>query len=528
MRDVSSRRAGQWTFAALAMLLLPLMVLSSFDFGVTWDEGARHRNGERVWRYLNGERDRALFERGGHVYGGLFDVIAVAAERQVPADRFVVRHIINATFGWAGVVFCGALAARLFGIWAGPLGMILLVSSPRYFADSMNNPKDLPYAAASIATLYAISTMSPAWPYISRGTAFGIILTLAAALNIRPAAVVYLGFFGLLLGVFILLEKTTDWRRLGLTALRVAIIVVAALLAGTAFWPWAQQAPLTRPFQALFEASEYPWAGQVLFDGRNYPAPNLPWFYPLRWLLISTPPVVLAGVLLALVPSSREWTLRRLALAFVALLPLSLVFLKDSTLYDGVRHLLFIYPVIVVLAASGWIAFLSEPRPRWVRGAAAACLLAGVLSILAFQIRYHPNQTVYFNELVGGTRGAFAKFELDYWGNCMLQAVEWTAERARAEQRTIAVSGWPAHLVQFNARRFPELTFDRRQQDYLIRLNRGTRQTVLNLAAREDALYRVETPDGAMLCAVLPGSAKADSTPGDSVSPDETAREPAP
>ena len=60
----SSHRAGRWTFAAIAVLLLPVMVLASRDFGVTWDEGARHRNGERVWRYLTGSRGpRALRAR---------------------------------------------------------------------------------------------------------------------------------------------------------------------------------------------------------------------------------------------------------------------------------------------------------------------------------------------------------------------------------------------------------------------------------------------------------------------------------
>ena len=500
-----SRTTAWWTFSALAMLLLPLMVTVSLDFGVTWDEGARHANGVRVWEYLAGGRDPSLL-RGGHVYGGLFDVVAVAAERYFDANRWVARHAVNAVFGWMGAVFCGALAARLFGAWTGVLAMVLIASSPRYFADSMNNPKDLPFAAASVATLYALSTLSSTWPYISRTSAFWIITTLAAALNTRPAAILNIGFLGLLLAVFVVLERNTDWRRLLITAVHFTIVVVAALLLGTLFWPWAQQAPLVRPFQALFEASEFPWAGQVLFDGRNYRAPDLPWYYALRWLLISTPPVVLVGLVLAAIPGSRLWTFRRLALLFVVLLPLSLVFIKDSTLYDGVRHLLFIYPALVVLAASGWAVLLTRTK-GWVQGAAATVLLAGVLNVVIFQVRSHPHQTVYFNELVGGPRGAVGNFDLDYWGNCVLEAIEWTAEKARSEGRTITISGWPAHLAQQNATRFPDVVFDRREHEVLIRLNRGTRQRVTDLARRDDVLYRVQTPDGAVLCAVLPGTA---------------------
>jgi len=144
------------------MVLLPLMVVSSFDFGATYDERFRHRNGENVWMFLRGLRARSEFaETGGHMYPGFFDTICAAVETWVPLDRYVLRHVINAVFGWIGVVYCGRLAGRLFGAWAGVLGVALLAASPRYFADAMNNPKDLPFAALSMAALYYISTVSP-------------------------------------------------------------------------------------------------------------------------------------------------------------------------------------------------------------------------------------------------------------------------------------------------------------------------------------------------------------------------------
>jgi hypothetical protein len=44
----------------------------------------------------------------------------------------------------------------------------------------------------------------------------------------------------------------------------------------------------------------------------------------------------------------------------------------------------------------------------------------------------------------------------------------------------------------------------------MIRLNRGPNDGVVELAGREDALFRVQTPDGAVLCVVLPGPAFAE------------------
>ena len=87
-----SRDFALWAFVAVAAALLPVMVLASFDFGVTWDEKARHRYGELVWEFLTGSRQRSSFaETGGHLYGGLFDVICAGLEQWLPGNRYVIR-----------------------------------------------------------------------------------------------------------------------------------------------------------------------------------------------------------------------------------------------------------------------------------------------------------------------------------------------------------------------------------------------------------------------------------------------------
>jgi hypothetical protein len=504
----------------VSVSLLPIMVLASYDFGVTWDEKARHQYGEHIWEFYRGLRSRSAFvEDGGHLYGGLFDVICVAVERWLPVNRYVLRHAINAVFGWIGVVYSGRLAARLFGTWSGVLAMVLLAASPRYFADSMNNPKDLPFAAMTVAALYYFSTVSSTWPYLSRATAIKIAVTLALALNIRPGALLYLGYLGMLVAAFAIVEGNMTWRRMADTAARLATVAAAVLLLGTLFWPWAQAAPLTRPFQALLGVASYGgYEGGVLFNGHDYEPDQLPRYYVPEWLLISTPPVVIAGAILSVfVSRTRRWTLSRNALWAAAVFPVLLSIFIGSTLYDGVRHLLFIYPVLVVLAASGWTAWLSGRDRSWLRRSAAALLLAaGLVHTIASIVRFHPHQTVYFNELVGGPRGAFAKFDLDYWGNCFLDAIAWSAQTARLSGRPIVISGFPPHLVADNVERFPQLLFTpppERKHSLTVRLNRGLAKEVAALANDRRALYRVQTADGAVLCVVMPGPAFAELQP---------------
>ena len=496
---------------AIAAILLPIMVLSSFDFGVTWDEKDRHKNGELIWQFLRGLRSRSAFaETGGHLYPGLFDVICAALEGWVPLERYVFRHVVNATFGWIGVVFCGRLAARLFGAWAGPLAMVLLASSPRYFADSMNNPKDLPFAAMTVVALFYISAVSPRWPHVSWTAALKIAVALGLALSIRVGAVVYVGYFGLILGAYVLAERRPNLRRLADTTARVLTVVLLTLLVGTVFWPWAGGAPLVRPFLALQGAANYPWNGLVLFNGHEYRADELPWYYAPWWFLISTPPVVLAGVALSpFVWSSRADLARTVALWLMAIIPVVAGIVMHSTLYDGIRHLEFVYPVLVLLSTAGWVGLLRRTRPAWLRPAAAAGLAVGIASVVIFHVRFHPNQGVYFNALVGGPRGAFTRYDMDYWGNCMLQAVEWSVDTARSSGVTVTISGNPWHIVQLDSERFPEVafTYPQHRRHYLqITLARGSILSLRGLA-REPALYRVRTPDGVVLCTVTPGPA---------------------
>jgi hypothetical protein len=276
---------------------------------------------------------------------------------------------------------------------------------------------------------------------------------------------------------------------------------------GSVFWPWAQADPFTRPFQALSRAGAYDWGGQVLFKQRLLHAPELPSSYLPTWFLITTPPVVLVGMVFSSA-HVRGWGWPRLALWSVALLPIVLIIVRDSPVYDGMRHVLFAYPPMVVLAASGWTGLLTF-RERWLQIGGLALLMAGLVNVLSFNVRSYPNQAAYINELAGGPSGAFGWYELDYWGNCVLQAVEWSAIQARQAQMPVRVWGRPEHLVELDVARFPGaliVTPEGADPHHLkIRLLRGSINDLLRLAKNPDVVHRVTTADGAVLCVVSRG-----------------------
>jgi hypothetical protein len=176
-----------------------------------------------------------------------------------------------------------------------------------------------------------------------------------------------------------------------------------------------------------------------------------------------------------------------------------------STLYDGWRHLLFIYPPLVIVATAGWRHLLQIATPR-LSMAVVAFLAVGCAEPLLFIIMNHPNEAVYFNTLAGGPRGAAGRFELDYGGNSLLQAVEWSADLARNSRVPLVITGRPYRALRANVERFPGVTTSplyAGAHHMELRLLRA--ETGPSLASRRNALYVVRMADGTPVAVVLPG-----------------------
>jgi len=512
-------KAHRRTVIAASLLLLVAMVWLSRDFGFTWDERFQQKYGEEIWDYMHGRLPRASFdtdEGNQYLYGGLVEVASVAAQHIIPtAETYVVRHAVNAVIGWAGILICGITAGLLFGRRAGWIAAALLTVSPRYFGDAMNNSKDLPFAAMVMAVLGITLTIDWLRPRLTWSRAGWLALVIALAINIRPLGLALLLYTAGVIGLASLVNAVRGteedrWSRFAGNVGRLLTIAVVCIPAGTIFWPYAQAQPYLRPLSAFVLITQLQWQGafDVLFAGQNLTAGTLPASYVPTWVVISLPPVILVGFALS-------WLMVRRGLAqaagwagliVFAAAPVVAAVVQHATIYDGMRHLLFIVPPIVALAGAGWSAVLDTRA----RVACAVLLMVGIVEPLVFQVRNHPNQIVYFTPLMGGPKDAFARYDMDYWGNSMLQAVQWADHVARASGIPLVVSGNPIQAVDADAARFRSLmVVGRANPSYHldIRLMRGPSGSLREFASRPDLLYKVTTADGTPLCVVIPGPA---------------------
>lgn len=490
--------------------LLPLMVWLSRDFGVTWDEQRRQQFGELLLEYYQGKAGLHDFQTdGSRLYGGLFDLTAVSLQSLLPFDAYDVRHALNAVFGWLGVAACAALGTRFGGPWVGMLAAFLAVTAPRYFGHSMNNPKDIPFAALAAWSLFAISSIRFTYPYLPFRLAALAGLPMGLSLSVRPGGVLFLAYAAGVLLLALLWNRESNMRRLGTTAAAFVLLIFTATTVPMPFWPWLQIHPYVGVIDAVGGLSDVSWDGLMLFNGRELRSSEIPWTYVPTWLVYTTPPVVLAGALLSLgrLKDSVRSALPVLGMWFALLFPIAYVIARNSTIYDGIRQLLFIMPPLFVLAAMGWGWCLHALDFRG-KAMAAGVLALGLLEPLAFQVRNHPNQVVYFNQLLGGPAAARQRFELDYWGNCYFQAMRQAASLARQARVPVALSGRQPHLLTLNAPRVPEVfvTEQRHGRHHLqILLMRGSTHDLVEMMSHPDIVYTVATADGTPLCIAVPG-----------------------
>ena len=180
--------------------------------------------------------------------------------------------------------------------------------------------------------------------------------------------------------------------------------------------------------------SEHPNRSGTLFRGEIVLHPNMPWDYIPTWILITTPPVapILAAIGIAYLARVRpaRWrgalansTARFGLLALASLtLPVAAAIALNSNMFNGWRHVYFLYAPICVLAAFGLRALADIPKPRLRAGAFALAAL-GIAAAAVQMVQLRPCQNDYFNSLMDKS-GLAGRWEMDYWHTSRREALD--------------------------------------------------------------------------------------------------------
>lgn len=468
-RPSISRNAMTWmarfdtSDIATVVLLAALVViaLATFkDYAISNDEGVQHRYGELIISYYaSGFRDESLFSfQNLYLYGGLFDVIAVALAHVVPINPYDLRHILCALIGIGGIGATAAAARLIAGPRAGLIAAICLTLCGAWYGSMFNHTKDIPFAAAMMgATLFLIriARRLPT-PRAADVALFGLLA--GCALGVRVIGLLLLIY----VGFAIVLNRPRPELSPGRTRVRFAVESVVSLLPALMLayvimilaWPWAALAPLN-PVRALLVFSEFNYPIRTVLGGHVYEMADAPRLYVPIYVMIRVPLLTLFSAALTMVAAQvprgteganqqqyRDVTL----LSLMVIFPLLCQVICQGPAFTGMRHFLFLIPMLAVLAGIGIDRVLSalQARGRMMARAALAAVTACMLWDAVTLVRLHPYEYLVYNSLVGGLDGASRRYDLDYWFASMPEAINHLEAYLR---RTEPVNeAWPTRV----------------------------------------------------------------------------------
>lgn len=441
--------------AWLALAVLVVLVAWTFDdYGISNDEEVQHIYGAKLLAfYLTGFADTSAFDyKNLFLYGGLFDIIAVALAEIVPMDAYDLRHVLSGLIGVLGIAGTWRLARLLAGPRAGLIALLLLALTAPWYGAIFNHTKDVPFAVAMLWTVYFNCRVAMELPRPRFGTVVGFGLALGAGLGLRVGALISGAYLTLVLLLWLVTTSTRAprivFRDLVIIAVRLAPALVIAYGFMAFAWPWSVFSPLN-PLYALEAFSRFTHEVSTLFNGEVMQMYEVPAIYIPIYLAIKLPLSVLGGFAVAAVYAVL-WMLRRRGLAewwktgpfvivaLAALLPIVYFVITVPPVYTGIRHFLFVVPPIVVLAGIGFDRLIDAvARLNWRPRVAMAVACALVTALQAREmVILHPFEYVSYNALVGGLKGARGKWSTDYWANTVPEAIEELSAQVEKEFRS--------------------------------------------------------------------------------------------
>jgi hypothetical protein len=469
-----------WADVVSVLLLgaLPMvMLLTVDDYGLTYDEEPHVRLGERVLAfYASLFHPQSGLSRSA--YGAGFDLAAALLRRVSPWDEYRTNHVLCIFVAQLGLLGTWKLGRLLAGPAAGLAALAFLVIEPVYYGHQFNNPKDMPFAVGYVWGLYAIARLiaaseaaAPALPALALGWRYwsSLSLILGLAMSVRVGGAILVAY----LALFVALLAADRWRLWGFGATRTSVSLFGkAMLASLGgwllmlpFWPRALTKPIEGPTAALETVTRYTaYDSPTLLGGQLIPSQAVPWSYLPSYFALQQPVLIslaFVTVCVALVAYTLIALRRRRAVTWLpwllvvaVLVPPGYAIARGSTLYNGLRHFLFIVPPICVLAGAGVSVFV---RRWWGDRRVLAVAMLVVVGLLAADpalalIRLHPHQHVYFNPISGGLVSAVENYETEYYGSVYRELHEklvsevWQERRHEYLNTTFQVAGCGSKL----------------------------------------------------------------------------------
>jgi tetratricopeptide (TPR) repeat protein len=488
------QNAVKYLFSAFLALFLILLIYSSRNAGITCDEILHYKHSVSVFNYFAslGEDKSALNTPVTHLkhYGQSFDnLVTIFIKWFDIEDVYGFRHFMGSVAGWLIVLITAVFAVWLSGYRTGFIVIILFALSPGFIGHMHNNLKDIPFALGYIAgTFYTMKVLS-ADGKPSPADILCLTLSMALCISIRAGGLIlicYLFMFLILKCIYRYYSGNVkpDPGRIWNLSITLIAASIAAVILSISLWPYALQDPLKNIIESYRVMAQFPETFRQTFEGKNEWSNLMPWYYLLKSMAISIPLIVLAGLLIFIFFFKNVYNSGRALIhgfmIFTLLFPIAFVIFEDSNLYSSWRQFLFLYPGIILLSAAGYNNLLNYIKTKYLLFAFAGAIAFLSFHPLKFMIENHPYWYLYYNQFVGGLKGAYGNYETDYYYVSQTEAAEWLMGYLEEKKRSGDIKVGASSSIEWSFRKKPWIVasyfrYEERSMhewDYAIAVNR--------------------------------------------------------
>ncbi|MBI2012040.1 glycosyltransferase family 39 protein [Candidatus Daviesbacteria bacterium] len=425
-------------FILLYLFFLIFIFLTFKDYGISWDESFYLNSGKVYFEnFFNPQEVSKLIPQYHLVtHGAFFDVLYYLILKIFnQTSSFEFLHLVKALFASITLIFIYASINILTrNRYVSLVGTLLFIFSPRWLGDIFDNHMDITATLlTSIIILLSLKIFSDKKSEIWGLPLYGLVSAIAFShrviLIIFPALFIYLYIFK----KFKKEELNSNYIGFILSFL----VFIAALFLTD---PYIRINGLLGIVEKAIYFTFFNKDITILFEGKFYPATNLPWYYFVKQILITSPLIIIfltiSGALFMIKKfinlgfiktTSHIYLLMSLYIIFV------LVYIFKPVTFDSWRHFLFLIVPMVLIAALG-LNFIFQSRRIYLK---LIFILLVVNSILVIKDVYglYPYHYMYFNELIGGIKGAYKNYETEYWGKSYKEAILWLKENEIKETK---------------------------------------------------------------------------------------------
>ncbi|MEK7595504.1 MAG: hypothetical protein AAB443_02880 [Patescibacteria group bacterium] len=475
---------GLFTLSALYLLFC---FFTYTHFGITSDEYVEYQSGKALLHYyITGKEPTGFDISSRHLpkNSTYFRGHLALTSFLNPLGSYELFHLYNMLFALpVFLIFYLLLLFVYKNTKLASLGTFALFFTPRFLGDIPANTKDVPFAVSffvSLGFIYFFDKVKVNFfvKIITLGTLFGLTSSFR------------------LLGVSLfIIHLLYSLKNSKLSVLRESFLVFFVSLAVLVISLPLFSEGILEGFKTLIQSAsnfEY-WDNKMLFLGEFISKNQRPWYYLPVWLVITTPLYILIPFLLSPIAlylrKSKDNDLYVL-MYFALLINFTLYLLIEPVIYNGLRHFLFLVPIISFISVLSLFDLLDclkkyNVKIRYVFGMLLVFLFS--LTVKSF-ITLHPYQYVYFNEVINGLKGAQGRFDSDYWGTSYKASSDWVQEKIAKTESVTVYSCDMAFAVNYYSQKLFQVVFVEENADFILCDLDNALQKVYDLPI----LYKVE------------------------------------